>query len=143
MIIRKMLISDYENVFDLWVGTAGMGMRNLDDSKDSIDRFLKRNPDTSFVAVEDNAVIGVILCGHDGRRAYIYHTAVKNDYRRNGIGEQLVNTVINALKTVGINKAALVVFKDNKIGNDFWQSIGFTERTDLIYRNISLNADNI
>lgn len=143
MIIRKMLISDYENVFDLWAGTAGMGMRNLDDSKDSIDRFLKRNPDTSFVAVEDNAVIGVILCGHDGRRAYIYHTAVKNDYRRNGIGEQLVNTVINALKTVGINKAALVVFKDNKIGNDFWQSIGFTERTDLIYRNISLNADNI
>jgi ribosomal protein S18 acetylase RimI-like enzyme len=138
-----MLISDYENVFDLWAGTAGMGMRNLDDSKDSIDRFLKRNPDTSFVAVEDNAVIGVILCGHDGRRAYIYHTAVKNDYRRNGIGEQLVNTVINALKTVGINKAALVVFKDNKIGNDFWQSIGFTERTDLIYRNISLNADNI
>jgi ribosomal protein S18 acetylase RimI-like enzyme len=143
LIIRKMLISDYENVFDLWAGTAGMGMRNLDDSKDSIDRFLKRNPDTSFVAVEDNAVIGVILCGHDGRRAYIYHTAVKNDYRRNGIGEQLVNTVINALKTVGINKAALVVFKDNKIGNDFWQSIGFTERTDLIYRNISLNADNI
>ncbi len=143
MIIRKMLISDYENVFDLWAGTAGMGMRNLDDSKDGIDRFLKRNPDTSFVAVEDNAVIGVILCGHDGRRAYIYHTAVKNDYRRNGIGEQLVNTVINALKTVGINKAALVVFKDNKIGNDFWQSIGFTERTDLIYRNISLNADNI
>ncbi len=138
-----MLISDYENVFDLWAGTAGMGMRNLDDSKDGIDRFLKRNPDTSFVAVEDNAVIGVILCGHDGRRAYIYHTAVKNDYRRNGIGEQLVNTVINALKTVGINKAALVVFKDNKIGNDFWQSIGFTERTDLIYRNISLNADNI
>lgn len=35
----------------------------------------------------------------------------------------------------GIHKAALVVFEKNQLGNAFWENMGFSERTDLIYRN--------
>ncbi|MPM64001.1 Acetyltransferase YpeA [bioreactor metagenome] len=143
MIIRLLAIEDYEKVYELWTNTKGMGMRSLDDSHEGIEKFLKRNPTTSFVAEADNNLVGVILCGHDGRRGYIYHTAVNPDYRRNGLGEALVSAVLEALKEEGINKAALVVFGTNNVGNKFWESIGFEKREDLIYRNISINKGNI
>ena len=60
----------------------GMGLNNLDDSKEGIGRFLNGNPDTCFVAELENVIIGVILTGNDGRRGYIYHTAVNPKYRR-------------------------------------------------------------
>ena len=135
MHIRKMTISDYEAVYALWLSCAGMGLNNLDDSKEGIERSLNRNPDTSFVAEQDGRIVGVILCGHDGRRGYIYHTAVHPAYRQQGIASELVERAVSALKECGINKAALVVFERNTDGNTFWEKTGFTERTDLVYRN--------
>jgi ribosomal protein S18 acetylase RimI-like enzyme len=143
MIIRLMSIGDYDKVYQLWTNTKGMGMRSLDDSYEGIKRFLERNPTTNYIAQVENEIIGVILCGHDGRRGYIYHTAVSPDYRRSGIGKTLVFTALEALKKEKINKAALVVFSSNDLGNKFWHSIGFQNRDDLIYRNISINENNI
>lgn len=139
IIIRKMNIDDYNSVYNLWLSCKGMGLNNLDDSKDGMERFLNRNPDTCFVAISNKNIVGVIIAGNDGRRGYIYHTAVIRDYRHNGIASRLVKAVINALKSCGINKIALVVFSQNEAGNAFWQSQGFTERTDLIYRNKTIN----
>ncbi len=80
----------------------------------------------------------MIIVGNDGRRGYIYHTAVHPDYRHNGIAATLVNKAMSALKSVGIHKAALVVFDRNAAGNAFWEMLGFTVRDDLIYRDLSL-----
>jgi ribosomal protein S18 acetylase RimI-like enzyme len=115
-----------------------MGLNNLDDSKEGIDKFLQRNPDTCLVAEADNRIVGVIIVGNDGRRGYIYHTAVNPQYRKQGIAKSLVETAIAALQNNGINKVALVVFDRNEIGNDFWEKMGFTVRDDLIYRNKAL-----
>lgn len=143
MEIKSMSIEDYDSVYQLWANTQGMGMRSFDDSFEGINKFSKRNPSTNFIAQEGNKIIGVILCGHDGRRGYIYHTAVSADYRGRGIGRALVDAVIDALKKEGINKAALVVFSSNELGNKFWQALGFDKRDDLIYRNLSINERNI
>lgn len=143
MEIRLMSIEDYEGVYKLWTNTEGMGMRSLDDSKEGIETFLRRNSATNFIAQAGDEIIGVILCGHDGRRGYIYHTAVSTDYRGRGIGRALVNAALEALKKEKINKAALVVFDSNDLGNRFWQSLGFDKRNDLIYRNLSINDNNV
>lgn len=143
MEIAIMTISDYEETFKLWSNTAGMGMRSLDDSHDGIAKFLKRNPTTNFIASIDGKIVGVILCGHDGRRGYIYHAAVDEMYRGQGIGKALVKHALDGLKEEGINKAALVVFKNNTIGNEFWDMMGFDTRVDLNYRNKSINEMNI
>ena len=132
---RTMDISDYEQVYELWLSCAGMGLNNLDDSKEGIKRFLDRNPQTCFVALEDQTVAGVIIAGHDGRRGYIYHTAVDPECRHQGIATRLVNEAMAALKKLGINKTALVVFSKNESGNAFWEKSGFTSRDDLVYRN--------
>ena len=116
----------------------GMGVNNIDDSKEGIEIFLKRNPDTCFVAIEKEKIVGVIMAGHDGRRGYIYHTAVKPTNRKQGIGKELVENVIKSMYSLGIIKVALVVFDKNEVGNAFWEKQGFTVRNDLIYRNKSL-----
>lgn len=137
MNIRKMTIEDYDSVYNLWMSCVGMGLNNLDDSKEGIGRFLMRNPDTCFVA-EDGKIIGVIMAGNDGRRGYIYHTSVHPDYRKQRIGTMLVNKALNALLELGINKVALVVFNKNEAGNAFWENMGFASRDDLVYRNKAL-----
>ena len=138
MSIRLMTIDDYEQVYELWMSCAGMGLNNLDDSKEGIEKFLRRNPDTCFVADVENVIIGVIIVGNDGRRGYIYNTAVHPQYRKQGVANSLVDTAMTALQKIGISKAALVVFERNEIGNDFWEKMGFTVRGDLIYRNKAL-----
>ena len=143
MEMRLLKISDYQSVYNLWKNTSGMGLRSLDDSEEGIKRFLLRNPNTNFVAVIDKKIAGVIMAGNDGRRGYIYHLAVQNEYRRRGIASELVKECLMALRIEEINKVALVVFSDNTSGNNFWQKLGFIEREDLVYRNISINEEYI
>lgn len=133
--IRLMSAGDYEPVYALWLRTPGMGLNTTDDSREGIEAYLRRNPTTCFVAMQDGRIVGVILSGHDGRRGFIYHTAVLPDYRGRGIGRALVEHAMAALEREGIHKVALVAFRENGIGNAFWEKMGFTERTDLTYRN--------
>ncbi|MBZ9625944.1 GNAT family N-acetyltransferase [Clostridium sp. FP2] len=139
MEIKAMVIDNYENVYQLWSNTPGMGIRSLDDSKNGISKFLLRNPTSNFVAIINGEIVGVILCGHDGRRGYIYHAAVKINYRGQGIGKALLKAVYYALEQEGITKSGLVVFKTNEIGNSFWKSQEWEERTDLNYYSNAIN----
>ena len=137
MTIRKMKIEDYDALYAMWVA-CGNGLNNLDDSREGIEKYLKRNPETSFVAEENGVISGAILCGHDGRRGIIQHMCVSPQFRRRGIGHKLVKRALSALKAEGINKVLLVAFKANALGNAFWEAEGFTLRDDLNYRNLAL-----
>ena len=136
--IRKMIIDDYDQVYSLWISTPNMGLNNIDDSKQGVEKYLARNPETCFVAEKNDKIIGVILCGHDGRRGFIYHLAVAQSEQRQGIGKILVDTALSALKREGMTKVALVVFGKNVTGNVFWEKLGFVTRGDLVYRNKGL-----
>ncbi len=135
MDIRLMTIEDFDRVSALWQSTAGMGLNPVDDSREGIARYLRRNPETCFVAEENGALIGSILSGHDGRRAYLYHMAVAESHRRRGVGETLLTRAMEALASEGVGKAALLVFATNDKGNAFWEKQGFTARHDVLYRN--------
>lgn len=136
-------MEDYDEVYALWTKIHGFGLRSIDDSREGIERFLKRNPTTSVVTVKDNRIVGCILCGHDGRRGCFYHVCVDEDYRRQGIGKSMVVTAMEALRKEKINKVCLIAFTQNDVGNAFWNTIGWTERLDLNYYDFVLNAANI
>ena len=87
--IRTMTMEDFEEVHALWMGIHGFGIRSIDDAREGVERFLRRNPDTSVVAVEDGKIVGSILCGHDGRRGCFYHVCVAEQYRKRGIGKAM------------------------------------------------------
>ena len=138
MQIRTMTIADYKKVYALWMSCKNMGFNDIDDSKEGIARFLERNPNTSFVAIENDELLGIILGGHDGRRGYIYHMSVAENHRKKGIGSALVEKCLESFKNEKISKVALLVFKYNETGNAFWEKQGFILREDINYRNISL-----
>lgn len=142
--IRTMTIEDYDGLYALWRTIHGFGLRSIDDSRAGVERFLRRNPATSVVALaEDGSVVGGILCGHDGRRGCMYHVCVREDYRRLGIGKAMVVHCMNALKEEQINKVSLIAFTVNDVGNAFWNRIGWNRREDLNYYDFTLNETNI
>ena len=143
MTVRTMTIEDYQGVYELWMTIKGFAIRSIDDSRVGVERFLKRNPTTSVVAVEDGKIVGSILCGHDGRRGCLYHVCVHADYRMQGIGKRMVVFCMNALKEEEISKVSLIAFTRNDIGNAFWNLIGWTRRLDLNYYDFILNEKNI
>lgn len=98
MAVRTMQIEDYDGVYALWMSIQGFAIRSVDDSREGVTRFLKRNPTTSVVAEEDGRIVGAILCGHDGRRGCMYHVCVQKEYRMRGIGRQMVTYAMEALK---------------------------------------------
>lgn len=138
MIIREMTMDDYDAVYALWLSCKGMGLNDVDDTREGIGKFLQRNPETCFVAEENAEIVGVILAGNDGRRGYLYHTAVSPAHRHRGIATELVQKTCEALASLGIVKVALVAFERNTDGNAFWERQGFTGRDDLVYRNKAL-----
>ena len=128
---RSMVIEDYEPVALLWRSGTGVRLRDS-DSESYVRRLLERNPDLSFIAHVDGLVVGAVMAGYDGRRGYIYHLTVDQEFRRCGVGKTLVNRVTDALALVGVFKCLLVVMETNESGKEFWRSIGWQSREDLL-----------
>lgn len=143
VIIRVMTPEDYDQIKALWLSIKGFVIRSVDDSREGVEIFLRRNPTTSAVAEADGKIVGGILCGHDGRRGCMYHVCVHEDYRMRGIGKQMVVFCMDALRREKINKVSLIAFTRNDIGNRFWNQIGWTKREDLNYYDFTLNKENI
>ena len=145
-VIRPVTIEDYESILALWMSAeqSRRALNPVDDSKAGIELYLKRNPATCFIACksdEPQKALGVILTGHDGRRGMVHHLCVRPDARRQGIARLLVRQAEEALRQEGISKVFGLVFKDNEAANAFWEEQGYSLRTNLNYRNKSLNRD--
>ena len=143
IIYRAMETEDYDQVYRLWQSIKGFGIRSLDDSREGVERFLKRKPATSVVAIQNGRIVGNILCGHDGRTGYFYHVCVEKSYRKHGIGHEMAKWCMYALKEEGINKISLIAFKSNQVGNAFWQGVGWKKRADVNFYDFVLNEENI
>ena len=141
--IMPMTEGDYDEVRALWMTIRGFGIRALDDSREDIQRFIRRNPTTSVVARMDGRIVGSILCGSDGRQGALYHVCVARDYRRRGIGTHMVGYCMHQLRLMGINTVSLIAFTSNDAGNAFWKQIGWTRKSDVNYYEFVLNEQNI
>lgn len=123
-------MEDYPAASALWRATPGVGLSDS-DQPGPISAFLARNPGLSFVARHGRALVGTALCGHDGRRGYLYHVAVEPLYRGTGLGRRLVTASLRALAEAGIPKCHLMVYADNAPGRNFWRRLGALERVEL------------
>ena len=130
-----MTIQDYDAVIALWQSADGVGLSDA-DYREAIGRYLARNPGLSFTAWDGDletagSLVGAVLCGHDGRRGYVHHLAVRPSHRRQGIGKALANHCLDALAAEGIDKCHLLVFATNDNAIAFWKGVGWIQRVDL------------
>ena len=139
-IIKPMSIERYDEVIRIWEDSEGIGLSDA-DARENIQRFLEDNEGLSFIALIDDKVVGSALCGHDGRRGYIYHLAVHQKYRYRGIGRALVAQCLDAIRTRGIDKCHIFVFNSNREAISFWERIGWTERVELTVMSRNVKSD--
>lgn len=135
-----MTIDDYDAVRALMRGTPGVSLRAA-DSRESVERYLARNPGLSRVAEIDGRIVGCLFAGHDGRRGMLNHLVVHPDVRRQGIGRRLVTAALDGLAAEGILKTHLVVFADNGTAIAFWRELGWLARDDLRGFSFNRSAD--
>jgi N-acetylglutamate synthase len=131
-VVREMTIADYEAVRALWLASDGVVLRDADDGREAIARYLARNPGLSFVAERGGAVVGAVLCGSDGRRGFRHHMAVARGARRSGVGRALCDRALGTLAAQGIPKCHLMVLARNEAAQAFWREVGWAERDDLV-----------
>jgi ribosomal protein S18 acetylase RimI-like enzyme len=139
MVIRPFSPTDYAAAHALWLASDGVGM-SPGDEEPRIAAFLARNPGLSLVAFDGERLVGVVLCGHDGRRGYLYHLAVAASHRRRGLARQLVERCLSALRAAGIQRAQVSVFDTNALAKDFWRALGGRLRSDLAVLSIPLDG---
>ena len=128
----------YDEIYDLWTQTEGIGISEC-DSRQGIEKLFKKNPDMSFVAIDNDKIVAGIMASHDGRRGCLYHLAVKPQYRRLGLGKELVKKSLNALKKDGIDRCYIVVFANNEQGKQFWRSIDWKIREEINMASIIID----
>jgi ribosomal protein S18 acetylase RimI-like enzyme len=129
-IIRPLVMADYAAVRRLWENCEGIGLNDADRPQ-ALRRYLVRNPGLSFVALQADALVGAVLCGHDGRRGYLNHLAVHPQFRCRGLARRMVACCLEALEKEGIAKCHLFIFSTNEAGRRFWARIGWELRDDL------------
>jgi N-acetylglutamate synthase len=78
------------------------------------------------------------LCGHDGRRGYIYHLAVDPAYRERGLGKLLLDECLAGLRRAGLKRALILVAHDNPRGRKFWRHSGWEEVPGPVVMGIDL-----
>jgi ribosomal protein S18 acetylase RimI-like enzyme len=123
---REFVMEDYDGAIALWNCVEGIEICE-GDSREEIAEYLKRNPGLSRVAVAEEKIIGVALCGHDGRRGWIYHLAVAEEYRRQQVGKLLLDACVDGLREVGLKRAIILVAGDNPGGHQFWLRNGWED----------------
>ena len=123
---REFVMSDYDAAIALWNGVEGVEICE-GDSREEIAEYLRRNPGLSRVAEAGGKIVAVALCGHDGRRGWIYHLAVAPSHRGQKVGQQLLDACVNGLREAGLKRAIILVAGDNPGGHEFWLRNGWED----------------
>ena len=134
---RQFSNDDYDAALQIWQRVEGLEIAEGDD-RESVAQFVARNPGLSRVAINGSAIVGVALCGHDGRRGHIYHLAVEPACQGCGLGNRLLDECLEGLRRVGLKRVIIMVADDNARGREFWKRCGWEEIPGAIAMGIDL-----
>ncbi len=130
MEIRNYRIEDYDEVNQLWRKCGLNAGRS--DKRDEVEKVLKYNPDTCFIALEDGIVVGSVIGGYDGRRGIVHHLAVNPSLQGKGYGGELMSALEKRFTEKGVVKMSFWVHKRNIRAIDYYETIGYHLRDDIV-----------
>lgn len=116
---------DYAAVVALWE-RCGPGVQlSPSDQPDEIRKKLRHDPDLFILAVSEGGLVGTVVGGYDGRRGLVYHLAVDEAYRRQGLGSRLMDEIEDRLRQRGCLKAYLLVAPGGEQALHFYRELGW------------------
>jgi ribosomal protein S18 acetylase RimI-like enzyme len=132
VIIREFSFpNDYALTLKLWESIEAGIHVGRSDTPEELRKKLKRDPDLFLVAELDGQIIGTIIGGYDGRRGMIYHLAVHETVRKQGVGAMLMNEVEKRLQAKGCVKCYLLILADNEQAAQFYENRGWKEMEEI------------
>ena len=124
---------DYPQVLSLWENAcSGIHIRRSDQPEE-IQKKLTRDPDLFLVAEVEGKIIGSVLGAFDGRRGMVYHLAMAEDFRQQGIGSMLMAELERRLVQKGCIRCYLLVTNENDTAMRFYENSGWKEMDLHIY----------
>lgn len=120
---------DYPSTLKLWESME-MGVSvGRSDTFEEIEKKVQRDPDLFLLAEVEGGIIGSVIGGYDGRRGLIYHLAVRQDFRKQGVSDMLLTEVEKRLQGKGCLKCYLLIVSDNERAARFYEHRGWSEMT--------------
>jgi ribosomal protein S18 acetylase RimI-like enzyme len=130
MEFRDITIKDYEKLVPFW--KANYFVREMDEFE-RFKLFLEKNPKLSMLAKDGEKIVGSVLGSFDGRRGYLQKLVVDKDFRKKGIGQQLVERIIKKLQAL---EAIYIPIAVEKYNVAFYEKCGFN-----ITSQVPMNID--
>jgi ribosomal protein S18 acetylase RimI-like enzyme len=132
VLLRDFTMQDYDSVLALWQA-AGAGIQiRRSDSREEIEKKVRRDPDLFIVAEDEDRIIGAVMGGFDGRRGLVYHLATDPDRRRQGVAAALMAELEYRLRQKGCIKVYLLVTNDNAEAQEYYLSRGWEDMTKSV-----------
>jgi len=103
--------------------------------------LMKSDTAKVLVALKDGQVVAYSLSQINKRPplfkevdyGYVYDLAVKKEYRRKGIGEQMLAEILGWFKSHQITRIELMVLAKNHVAFSFWEKHGFKVFLNRMY----------
>jgi len=131
MQIRPYQSSDRAAVIALWEA-CGL-TRPWNDPGSDIDTCVSKPESTILIGKDGGKVVGSVMVGHDGHRAWLYYLAVSPVLQKGGLGRKLVAAAEDWVKARGIPKVMLMVRPENDKVRAFYEAIGYIEEPRVIF----------
>jgi len=116
--------SDVTEILDFWANNAENNSRPTDSSVALIG-LIARDPDALILAIENGEIVGTVIAGWNGWRCCLYRLAVREDKRKQGIGQLLVDQAIERFKAFGGTRIDAMILDENETAHKAWASFGF------------------
>jgi ribosomal protein S18 acetylase RimI-like enzyme len=128
---RPLASSDVGAVVDLWEA-CGL-IRPWNDPVADAERAIKGPSSTIIGAFADGNLIGTAMTGWDGHRGWIYYLGVDGDFRRWGVGRELIRACEDWLGQYAPPKVQLMVRPENDDAAQFYKAVGYDEEMVRVF----------
>ncbi len=128
--VREFTMKDYGEVVELWQKTGLTEKR--ESPKDVFIQQQKVGKDLFLVYDIDKKIVGTVIGGWDGWRAWIYRIAISPEHQRKGIALKLLEEITKRLSAMGGSKFRALIVSDNDKSKALFKSMGFTIHEDIV-----------
>lgn len=125
--------ADYDAVLALWQAAELPVRPHGRDSREQFAAQMARATQMALGVWDQDRLIGVILATHDGRKGWLNRLAVHPDYRRRGLGLNLVREAERVLSGQGMQIIAALVEDWNQASLALMQRAGYVMHPDIHY----------
>ena len=111
------------------------------DSMRSVDDLYDVDLARSVVAYDRSEPVGLALLSRRGDRGWVSGVGVLPAWRRRGIGQLLMETLLKGARETGVGQVTLEVIAQNRAARALYAELGFVERRELLCWRRAADAD--